>query len=267
MRIRLGTSLKWAVLVVMLFSWVQVALSMEPDEALQMLKEGNARFVAQSLYPLCGCTYPNTCDKATDRDRVCNLTTPNDLACLKSGQHPFATIVSCSDSRIVPELIFDTGFEDLFVVRVAGNTYDDVALGSMEYGVHHAHTPVLVILGHQHCGAVTATVNSVLSFSEEGGYIRSILNKIFFPVWQAILEVRWPQDDNEKEQLIALSIKKNVEYVKEVVIDRSTTIQELIDEGELKVVGAIAYMEGVPGSETTQEIHPGEVVFDDDPRW
>jgi carbonic anhydrase len=265
MRIRLRTSLKWTVLVVMLFSWAQVALSMEPNEAMQMLKAGNARFVAQSsLYPSCGCTYPDTCSEATNRDRECKLTTPNDLACLKSGQNPFATIVSCSDSRIVPETIFDTGFEDLFVIRVAGNTYDDVALGSMEYGVEHAHTPVLVILGHQHCGAVTATVNSLLSFSEEGGYIRSILNRIFFPVVQALIEYKWPTTNEETNELIGRAIKKNVEYVKEVVIDRSETVRELIDKGELRVVGAIAYMEGVPGQVT---INPGEVVFDDDPRW
>jgi len=267
MRMTLKIGLKLAVLGVILFSWTQIAFSMEPDEALQRLKAGNARFVAQQgLYSECGCTYSNSCDEALNRDRECNLVTPDDLACLKSGQHPFATIVSCSDSRIVPETIFDTGFEDLFVVRVAGNTYDDVALGSMEYGVHHAHTPVLVIMGHQHCGAVTATVNTIInavtsSSEEEGGYIRSILNRIFFPVVQAIVEDGWPATDSQKEDLITLAIKKNVEYVKKTVIERSDTIQEMIANGELKVVGAVVYMEGAPG------IKPGEVVFDDDPRW
>ena len=263
MRIRLKASLKWVVLVVMLFSWAQVALSMGPDEALNKLKEGNARFVGQSLYSSCSCVYPGNCD-SINRDRECKLTSPDDLACLKSGQHPFATIVGCSDSRIVPETIFDTGFEDLFVVRVAGNTYDDVALGSIEYGVEHAATPILVIMGHQHCGAVTATVDSLLAFSLEGatGYIRSIVLRILSPVCEALVEYgRWPTTPEEREELIALSVKKNVEYVKEVVEKKSKVVQDLIDEGKLKVVGAISYMEGAPG------ISPGEVIFDDDPRW
>jgi carbonic anhydrase len=109
-----------------------------PDAAVSRLMEGNARYVAGAPQ------HPNS-----DADRRQSLV---------DGQQPFATIVACSDSRVGPELIFDQGLGDLFVIRVAGNVLDDVVLGSVEYSVIHLGVPLVMVLGHEHCGAVAATV-------------------------------------------------------------------------------------------------------------
>ena len=86
--------------------------------------------------------------------------TPERRLKLKAGQDPFAVILGCSDSRVPPEIIFDQGLGDLFIVRVAGNVVDDMVLGSIEYAVSHLKTPLVVVLGHSHCGAVSATLSS-----------------------------------------------------------------------------------------------------------
>ena len=104
---------------------------------LQSLKEGNGRFVTGSLLP------KDT--HAEDRKTLCE------------GQHPFAVVLCCSDSRVAPEIIFDQKLGDLFVIRNAGNVVDEDVLGSIEYAVEHLETPLVVVLGHSCCGAVTAT--------------------------------------------------------------------------------------------------------------
>ena len=91
-----------------------------------------------------------------------------------AGQHPFAIVLSCSDSRVPPEMVFDQGFGDLFVVRTAGNITDDVAMGSLEYGAEHLHVPLIVVLGHEHCGAVEATLQG----GEAPGHIGKIVPSI-----------------------------------------------------------------------------------------
>jgi carbonic anhydrase len=253
-----------AILGIVLFLCSQYAFAIDPDEAIDMLKAGNERFVSENARFTCSDGDCVAIGREYRESNNCNLTTPDQLACLKDGQHPFATIVSCSDSRIVPEIIFDVGMEDIFVIRVAGNTWDDVALGSIEYGVEHAHTPILVILGHQHCGAVTATVNAVIEKEKPTGFIHFIVDRILHPVLQTIKELG---SETSKEELIAEATKKNVEYVKQTVIKKSKVVQELIEEGELGVVGAIAYMEGVESTDPAKRIEPGEVVFENDSRW
>lgn len=106
-----------------------------PEKGLAALVEGNRRYQAQRL------THPH--QNAARR------------AALAAGQHPFAAVLSCADSRVPPEIVFDQGLGDLFVVRVAGNITDDVVLGSLEYAVEHLHVPLVVVLGHYKCGAVT----------------------------------------------------------------------------------------------------------------
>src|SRR6185436_12955338 len=108
------------------------------DSALAELRAGNAHHVAHRYQ------HPH---ETAERQRQ-----------LVSEQHPHAEILSCSDSRVPPELIFDQGLGDVFIVRVAGNVAADTELGSLEYGAEHLHVPLLVVLGHQHCGAVTAAV-------------------------------------------------------------------------------------------------------------
>src|SRR5690348_11289699 len=93
---------------------------------------------------------------------------------LVSEQNPHAEILSCADSRVPPEIIFDQGLGDLFVVRVAGNVATDTELGSLEYGAEHLHIPLIVVLGHEHCGAVTAAVQA----GPPEGHIASLVNLI-----------------------------------------------------------------------------------------
>ena len=107
------------------------------QQALELLKEGNARFISGTL---------------TLKDDYAELREK-----LNTGQHPFAVVLCCSDSRVAPEIIFDQKLGDLFVIRNAGNVVDEDVLGSIEYAVEHLGTPLVVVLGHSSCGAVTAT--------------------------------------------------------------------------------------------------------------
>lgn len=97
---------------------------------------------------------------------------------LTDGQKPFATILGCSDSRVPPEMLFDQGFGDLFVVRVAGNVVDLDVTGSIEYGVEHLKTKVVIVMGHESCGAVTAALQSLSQLKHEPKEIRSLVRKI-----------------------------------------------------------------------------------------
>src|SRR4029079_18531283 len=111
------------------------------DDALQRLKAGNARFVA------------GTARFPTVQKEI--------LADLAKGQHPYATILGCSDSRVPPELVFDAGLGELFVIRVAGNVFSAEIAGSMQYAGSHLNTPLFVVLGHTRCGAVFAALGNV----------------------------------------------------------------------------------------------------------
>jgi carbonic anhydrase len=115
--------------------------ALSPDEALQKLLDGNKRYVENQM----------------NGTKLCDLTTRSSLA---KSQKPYAIILSCSDSRVPPELIFDKGLGEIFVVRVAGNIPDPVVLGSIEYAAEHLGSPLIMVLGHERCGAVTATVDA-----------------------------------------------------------------------------------------------------------
>jgi carbonic anhydrase len=125
------------------------------NEALKWLIEGNRRYVAGQSAP-------------TD------LSSSRRSELRTHGQYPFAVVLTCSDSRVPPEHIFNQGLGDLFVVRVAGNVVDDVALGSIEYGVEHLGSPLLLVMGHDYCGAVKATVDG----GEAPGSIAAIVERI-----------------------------------------------------------------------------------------
>lgn len=129
-------------------------MNRDSQKALELLKEGNARFVSGNLAP------KDHYDE--DRQRLCQ------------GQHPFAVVLCCSDSRVVPEILFDQKLGDLFVIRNAGNVVDDDVLGSIEYAVEHLGTPLVVVLGHSCCGAVTATCQG----GELPGHIQDIAKRI-----------------------------------------------------------------------------------------
>ena len=176
------------------------------DVAVAELSAGNARHVAHRDQ------HPN---QTAERQRQ-----------LVSGQNPHAEILSCSDSRVPPELIFDQGLGDLFIVRVAGNVVSDTELGSLEYGAEHLHVPLLVVLGHQRCGAVTAAVQG----GEVEGHIGALINLLR----PAVEKTRGlPGDPVEN------ATKANVEIVVKQLRTSTPVLAELVSHGKLKVVGAI----------------------------
>lgn len=136
-----------------------------------------------------------------------------------NGQKPYAIIITCSDSRVIPENIFMTGIGELFVIRIAGNVIDEHQLGSIEYAAGHLGAPLIMVLGHTHCGAVDAAINH-----DPEGYIKFITDKISLAI------------GNETDPHRAAEL--NVEYcVKE--IESSLEIQEIESEEDLYVTGAI----------------------------
>lgn len=179
------------------------------DEALQILKEGNARF-------------------ATDKSVLRNINAERRES-LKNGQNPYAVIVSCSDSRVTPTTVFNAGLGELFDIRLAGNVVDDDALGSIEYAVEHLNTPLIVVMGHQSCGAVTATYNEVVKGEKVSGNMESFVEKITPSV--------------NKNGTIDDAIHTNIDMVvKEISEDKG--IKTLIDQGKVKVVGAYYDLNG-----------------------
>ena len=176
---------------------------MTASQSRKMLLEGNERFIAGK----------QTADLSISRRD--ELTT--------SGQHPFAVIICCSDSRVPPELIFDQGLGDLFIIRTAGNVVDDVALGSIEYGAEHLGVPLIVVLGHENCGAVKATVDG----GEVHGCIHSIVDKIS----PSLDKVRGAAD------LYGACEDENIRSVCDEIISNKI-ISALINEGKTEVVGA-----------------------------
>lgn len=179
------------------------------DSALTELKSGNDHHVAHRYQ------HPH---ETLERQRQ-----------LASAQNPHAEILSCSDSRVPPEIIFDQGLGDLFVVRVAGNVATDVELGSLEYGAEHLHVPLLVVLGHEHCGAVTAAVQG----GKPEGHIGALVNLIL----PAVEKSRGMPGD-----LVENSVKTNVEMVVRQ-LRSDPMLAELVHEGKLKVVGAVYSLE------------------------
>jgi carbonic anhydrase len=181
------------------------------DEVMKILVAGNERFAEGKP------TYPH---EGAVRRAEASL-----------GQHPIATIISCSDSRVPPELLFDEGIGDLFIVRVIGNIGGADEAGSAEYGVEHLGTRLLVVLGHSQCGAVTAAVNH----AELHGNIPPLIAHI-------APAVKVAHRDNPKlkgEALIPEAIKANVFQSIEELFTRSNVIRAKAREGTLKVVGAI----------------------------
>ncbi|SHI12929.1 carbonic anhydrase [Desulfosporosinus lacus] len=178
-----------------------------PNEAKQLLLDGNERFTA---------------GKPLSKD----LSFARRSELMKNGQHPFAVILSCSDSRVPPELLFDQALGDLFVIRIAGNVVTPVELGSVEYAVEHLNTPLVVVLGHEECGAVTAAVQN----GETHGSITAILDKIKPAVDRATAM------GASKSELIAKSAELNVQNAK-IDILKSPIIEERLKANQVSVLG------------------------------
>jgi carbonic anhydrase len=176
------------------------------DSALAELKEGNKHHVAHRY------SHPH---ESSERQ----------LQLVKE-QHPHAEILSCADSRVPPEIIFDQGLGDLFIVRVAGNVAADTELASLEYGAEHLHIPLLVVLGHQRCGAVTAAVQG----GEQGGHL---------PALVALLRPAVEKSRGLTGDAIDNAVKLNVEMVVDQLRSSTPVLSELVKDGKLKIVGGI----------------------------
>ena len=179
------------------------------DQPLDKLMQGNARYVS-------GHISKKDSGEAYRKE-------------LAKGQHPFAVVVACSDSRVSPSIIFDEGLGNIFVVRTAGNIVDPIAVGSIEYGVEHLHAPLVVVLGHESCGAVTAAVESK---GTPEGNIGAIIKKIMPAVKKAKASLK--KGDN----LIYASTIENVKDVAGEIVKKSKIISDEMREGKVKVVGA-----------------------------
>jgi len=179
--------------------------SVAPAEAISKLKEGNERYTSGNLQ------HPGqTAERRTE---------------LANTQHPFATILSCSDSRVPPEIVFDQGLGDLFIVRVAGNVINDEGLGSVEYSVDHLGTRLILVLGHQSCGAVKAARETIAAKGKAPGHIQSLVTAIK-PAVEATAK-----DDLET------TIKANVKHVVDTLRASTPILKAKVDSGDVKVIG------------------------------
>lgn len=186
--------------------------SMTAEKAINMLKEGNRRFIEAS--PI-------------ERDYSIQI------EMTKSGQYPFAVILSCIDSRVPSEIVFDQGIGDLFNARVAGNCISDDVLGSIEYATKFAGSKLIVVMGHTACGAVNSACAGVKS-----GHITQLLEKIH-PAIQKVKKVK-----NETEESFIKSV--TIENVKHVLLEipkQSKEIRELIESKQIEMIGSIYNVE------------------------
>ena len=184
------------------------------DEALSKLLEGNKRFISGSLA---------TKDTSDTRRKE-----------LSKAQHPSAIVVTCSDSRVPPEIIFDQGLGDLFVVRSAGNVLDPISVGSIEYAAEHLHAPLLILLGHDKCGAVSAALETKEKTEDNIG---TILRKILPAVKKATAM------GGTKEDILNNAIRENVMLQQKYLLRKSPVVKKLMESGDLKVIAGIYHIE------------------------
>jgi len=175
------------------------------DEALARLIAGNMRFIEMKL------AHP-------DQDAGCRTN-------LSKGQQPFAVILGCSDSRVPPEVIFDQGLGDLFVVRVSGNVADDIGIASIEYAVEHLGSRLIVVLGHERCGALTAAVI--------GGVLPGHL-----PVLMTALKPAVDKSKGAAGDVVDNAILANVELTTAQLRESKPLLAEMVEKGEIKILGA-----------------------------
>lgn len=183
-----------------------VAAQSHPGNHIKKLMDGNHRFYSGET------NHPN---QSLDRVRETS-----------SAQKPFAVILTCSDSRVPPEIIFDQGIGDLFVVRTAGQVVDDIALGSIEYAVEHLGVKLIVVLGHERCGAVQAAV--------KGGEAEGHIPKLIESITPSVEKAKMLSGD-----LLDNSILFNVIRIVAELKSSKPILEEFIHNKELEIVGAI----------------------------
>lgn len=187
----------------------EVTQEFTPDEALEMLKKGNQEFLAGNVKP----------EAASTMRRF-------EIA---SGQKPFAILVGCSDSRVSPEILCGRRLGELFIVRNAGNVVDLSALGSIEHGVLELAIPLIIVLGHEKCGAAGAAVSIVEENTEFPGSIGAMVA----PTLPAVLAMR-----EEPGNLLDNTVRENVRRIVERLSNSEDVLTEPLEAGRLKIVGA-----------------------------
>ncbi len=180
-----------------------------PAEAWDTLVEGNKRFVESIA------SHPNQ-----DAERRASLT---------GGQNPFVTIFGCSDSRLAAEIIFDMGLGDAFVVRTAGHVIDNTALGSIEFGEEYLNVPLIVVLGHDSCGAVTATKDSVATGNMPAGHVRGIVELITPSVLAALR--------TDSASTVNSMVAEHVKQTAVRLLAESPIVAAAVESGKTAVVG------------------------------
>ncbi len=190
-----------------------------PESVVQMLKDGNARFATgKSLH------------EHTDISRLKQAGSEN------QGAHAYATVLTCSDSRVPVERIFDAGIMDIFVVRVAGNVVKTDEAGSIEYGLAHVNTPVLVVLGHTQCGAVKAVTDAVQGHGHE---LERNIPPLVAPIIPAVERAMRLHPDVSGAEVVRHAIEENVWQGIEDLFMQSPAVREMVGKGQVVVVGAI----------------------------
>lgn len=197
------------------------AQTISPDEALNLLIEGNKRYVNNQL------TLTQRC-------------TTESRASLAKSQKPYAVILTCSDSRVPPELLFDQGLGEIFIIRVAGNIPDPVVLGSIEYAVEHLGSPLVMVLGHERCGAVKATVESK---GKGHGNIGAIVKTIAPALKAAGKDCAACKDDKKcaetkKDQFVECVTDSNVKLVAADLTKKSPVLKKMAASKKIKIVTA-----------------------------
>ncbi|HBG04490.1 MAG: carbonic anhydrase [Geobacteraceae bacterium GWC2_58_44] len=182
------------------------------DEALQRLLDGNKRFVESKM----------------TASALCDLPAREKLA---TSQHPYAIILSCSDSRVPPEIIFDRALGEIFVVRVAGNVADPIVLGSIEYAAEHLGSPLIMVLGHERCGAVTATVNAK---GKPEGNVGAIIKAIEPSAKKAKKDCK----GKPAAEVVECAVAVNAKAVAADLTKKSKVLAHQLKEGKIKIVSA-----------------------------
>ncbi|MBI6680268.1 MULTISPECIES: carbonic anhydrase [Pseudomonas syringae group] len=190
--------------------------NMTADQALKALRDGNDAFMKDTTIKTEG-----------NRDRRLEIA---------KGQTPFCILISCSDSRVPPELLFGRGLGELFIVRNAGNTVDTTALGSIEYGVSQLGVPLVVVMGHEKCGAVAAAVSVV----EDGTVFQGAIGQMIEPIIPAVLTAKGKKSKDLLEDSVKSNIQRTVARLRSA---SEPALMNPIKAGTVKVVGAYYSLE------------------------
>ncbi len=189
---------------------------MNANKALQKLIDGNQRYIE---------SFADQAELAVSLQHLNSA----------EGQSPFAIVLGCSDSRVPAELVFNCGLGDLFVIRVAGNIVAPSQIGSVEFACQHFGTPLVVVLGHSHCGAINATIDALIVEPDDlSPNVASIVDR----VTPAVLPIVHGGQYQDKDDLIQQSVKANVQQSVNGLQIRSRILQEMVANGEIRIVGA-----------------------------